>query len=79
MEEYYKFLKYQVGESQTFIERCLLGIFRIYLFCNANRVMNKILITFIFIINIALKMSQTETSPIGHYFHTTTTFAMAYS
>ena len=41
MEEYYKFLQYQVGESQTCFERCLLVTVRICLFCNASHIMHK--------------------------------------
>ena len=44
MKEHYKFLNYQVGESQTCFERCLLDNFRIYLFCNVSRVIIKIYI-----------------------------------
>ena len=45
MKEYYKFLYYQVGESQTCCERCLLYNIRICIFCNASHLMNKIAYT----------------------------------
>ena len=38
MKEYYKFFNYQVGESQTRFEWCLLDNFKINLFCNVSRV-----------------------------------------
>ena len=43
MEKYYKLLHYQVGESQTCCERCLLDNVRICIFCNASHLTNKIL------------------------------------